>query len=195
MRYLLLLASGFALSLAACGNGSNNTPASDTTASAVPAVREAPSSVLGDTATSELMNLLSSYYILKDALVATDAAKADAAAGKLMSDAEGFKQIAARQSNAAALQPQVAVIQQESEAIVNSNVDSIEVKRAHFSKVSEAMFALLRGAELKNGGVYQQYCPMAFNDKGANWLSPSSEIQNPYFGKKMLMCGDLRDSL
>ena len=50
-------------------------------------------------------------------------------------------------------------------------------------------------AELKNAGVYRQFCPMAFNDQGAYWLSPETEIRNPYFGKKMLACGEVRDSL
>jgi hypothetical protein len=36
---------------------------------------------------------------------------------------------------------------------------------------------------------------MAFDDKGAYWLSAESEIKNPYFGKKMLECGEVTDSL
>lgn len=196
MRYFAFIAAGFALALASCGSGSGDSSHTDSSATAAAAApKAAPSSALGDTATTELLNLLGSYYALKDALVATDAAKADAAAGKLMSDAEGFRQIAGTQANPGALQPHIEIIQQESEAIANTAVDSIEVKRAHFSKVSDAMFALLKASELRNGGVYQQFCPMAFNDQGGYWLSAESEIRNPYFGKKMLMCGDLRDSL
>jgi Cu(I)/Ag(I) efflux system membrane fusion protein len=36
---------------------------------------------------------------------------------------------------------------------------------------------------------------MAFNDAGAYWLSKTSDIKNPYFGKKMLICGEVKDSL
>jgi len=51
--------------------------------------------------------------------------------------------------------------------------------------------------------LYLQYCPMAFGDeKGANWISNSAEIVNPYLGKNhpiykaaMLHCGELKDSL
>jgi len=67
--------------------------------------------------------------------------------------------------------------------------------RTSFEKVSDNMFALLKKADLKNANVYRQYCPMAFNDKGAFWLAEESEIRNPYFGKKMLECGEVTDSL
>ena len=30
---------------------------------------------------------------------------------------------------------------------------------------------------------------MASDGKGANWLSETKEITNPYFGAKMLKCG------
>jgi hypothetical protein len=30
---------------------------------------------------------------------------------------------------------------------------------------------------------------MAFGNTGAHWLSNTKEIQNPYFGDKMLKCG------
>lgn len=37
--------------------------------------------------------------------------------------------------------------------------------------------------------VYELSCPMAFNNDGANWLSRSRQIKNPYFGSQMLECG------
>jgi Cu(I)/Ag(I) efflux system membrane fusion protein len=36
---------------------------------------------------------------------------------------------------------------------------------------------------------------MAFNNKGAYWLSNEREIKNPYFGSEMLECGSVEDSL
>jgi Cu(I)/Ag(I) efflux system membrane fusion protein len=72
---------------------------------------------------------------------------------------------------------------------------NIEAKRAPFETVSNKMFDLLRIVQYKGSKVYQQYCPMAFDDKGATWLSADTEIMNPYFGKKMLHCGEIQDSL
>jgi Cu(I)/Ag(I) efflux system membrane fusion protein len=36
---------------------------------------------------------------------------------------------------------------------------------------------------------------MAFNDKGAYWLSDKEAIRNPYFGDKMLTCGSVEETL
>ena len=43
--------------------------------------------------------------------------------------------------------------------------------------------------------VYEHYCPMAFNDTGANWLDTSETISNPYFGDEMLRCGEVLNQL
>jgi membrane fusion protein, copper/silver efflux system len=40
--------------------------------------------------------------------------------------------------------------------------------------------------------VYKMHCPMAFDDKGADWLSDRDEILNPYFGDMMLRCGEIK---
>jgi hypothetical protein len=36
---------------------------------------------------------------------------------------------------------------------------------------------------------------MAFDDKGAYWLSEMKEIRNPYFGDRMLKCGETREMM
>lgn len=43
--------------------------------------------------------------------------------------------------------------------------------------------------------LYVQYCPMAFHDSGAHWLSYRSEIRNPYYPKSMPKCGLVQDTL
>jgi hypothetical protein len=32
---------------------------------------------------------------------------------------------------------------------------------------------------------------MAFDGEGGYWLSDSKEIRNPYYGEKMLVCGNV----
>ncbi|WP_031484265.1 efflux RND transporter periplasmic adaptor subunit [Maridesulfovibrio frigidus] len=39
--------------------------------------------------------------------------------------------------------------------------------------------------------VYELFCPMAFDFKGAKWLQSDEDIRNPYFGETMLKCGDV----
>ena len=67
--------------------------------------------------------------------------------------------------------------------------DEISVQRKAFEQVSGIMEILIAGQKIVSGSVYKQYCPMAFDGKGAFWLSDSDEIRNPYFGDQMLKCG------
>ena len=57
------------------------------------------------------------------------------------------------------------------------------------------MIALTRSFGPPGDALYLQYCPMANNDQGANWLSTYSEIRNPYFGDMMLKCGETQDTI
>lgn len=66
----------------------------------------------------------------------------------------------------------------------------IKQQRAHFINLSTAMTKAIRLFGI-NQKVFQQFCPMANDDKGASWLSFESEIKNPYFGKVMLNCGNI----
>lgn len=43
--------------------------------------------------------------------------------------------------------------------------------------------------------LYIQHCPMADNNKGADWLSTEKEVRNPYFGASMLKCGSVTQEL
>ena len=36
---------------------------------------------------------------------------------------------------------------------------------------------------------------MANDDKGGYWLSIEKEIKNPYFGSKMLKCGEVKGTI
>ncbi len=71
----------------------------------------------------------------------------------------------------------------------------LEDKRRSFQMVSDALFDLMRTIRFTGTKIYKQYCPMAFNNSGAYWLSNSKEVVNPYFGEAMLHCGELVDSL
>ncbi len=69
----------------------------------------------------------------------------------------------------------------------------LKSQRQLFYQLSELITPLL---SLSNHPViYQQFCPMAFEGKGAYWYSEERQIANPYFGDKMLHCGFLQDSL
>ncbi len=186
----LLLISGL---LAACGG--DRKPAGATEKTAEAAIPKAPESDLSKEQTIELMNMLSTYYGLKDALVATNGPKADEAASRLLSAAELFLHGTGSAPQATEMQPQLKKLMNGCDSIITAKADSVEQKRNRFAGVSEAMYKVLKLANLKNAKTYHQYCPMAMNDQGGYWLSSEEEIKNPYFGKKMLECGEVKDSL
>ena len=63
-----------------------------------------------------------------------------------------------------------------------------EHQREHFMSLSKSMYELIKAAKPAET-VYYQFCPMANDGKGANWLSKESAIKNPYYGSQMLTCG------
>ncbi len=75
-------------------------------------------------------------------------------------------------------------------------MDGLEMKRRHFSIVSEKISGVIKifGVMTKEvAELYYEFCPMAFDNKGAFWVSETREIFNPYFGDSMLKCGEVKE--
>ena len=72
---------------------------------------------------------------------------------------------------------------------------TLENKRKSFYTMSEQLYELMKAVQYNKTVVYQLHCPMAFDGDGANWLSNSTEIKNPYIPKKMMNCGSVKDTL
>jgi Cu(I)/Ag(I) efflux system membrane fusion protein len=66
--------------------------------------------------------------------------------------------------------------------------------RKHFEQLSTEVISLTENYGVNQNLVYKDYCPMAFNNKGAYWLSETKEITNPYFGASMLACGEVKQT-
>lgn len=77
-----------------------------------------------------------------------------------------------------------------------AHIDGIENKRSYFSHISEIMYCTLKSFDFaKQQKLYVIHCPMAFEGKGAYWISDTKVIKNPYFGSKMLNCGSVKEEL
>lgn len=114
------------------------------------------------------------YLYLRDALVQTDASAAKDAAGKLADALDDNQET-----------PKNLAIQ-----ITRSS--DIGVQRAFFEELTKDLGPLFRD-QLESGTIYKQYCPMAFDNRGAEWFSEVEQIANPYFGDKMLRCGKVTE--
>lgn len=70
----------------------------------------------------------------------------------------------------------------------------VEEQRKHFETLSDNLIEAVEYFGVVENTIYRQYCPMAFKDQGAYWLSSEKEIRNPYFGDMMLTCGEVKET-
>jgi len=140
----------------------------------------------------QITAMADAYFEVKNALVNDDAKTAQKAAGKVTGALEKIDMSLLKgeaHHHWMALQKQL----QEATRMI-SETSAIEKQREHFNKLSEAMLETTESFGLEIDRTYRLFCPMAFDDKGAFWLSESDKILNPYFGNEMLNCGELRET-
>lgn len=131
--------------------------------------------------------LVSQYLELKNALVSSDATAAKAAATEVLNVAKAMPVATLTSDEKAYAEEKTAAVISAAEAMAAAS--DIEAQREHLEHLSEAVFSLAKAFDAADQTLYYQHCPMALNNKGAYWLSANKEIQNPYFGEKMLKCG------
>lgn len=182
---------------AACKGGSKPGETQDTTTQQVVAETKVASG-LSDAFNVSFESILTNYYALRDALVADDLDGANKSAEQLILSADKLSLDELKASDTADViiptaKSYTSGIASESKGLQGEA--DIEAKRKSFQMISANIFDLARTVRYNKEKIYLLNCPMAFNNTGADWLSNSTEIKNPYFGKKMLTCGAVKDSV
>ena len=136
--------------------------------------------------TNQLAVVFDSYFSLKDALVKTDGNVASAKAKDLQTAMNAVK-MDKLPMNVHTVWMKVLNGLKEDAEYINGKKD-ISQQRMHFMSLSTNMYDLIKVAKPAET-IYYQFCPMANDGKGANWLSKESAIKNPYYGSQMLSCG------
>lgn len=76
------------------------------------------------------------------------------------------------------------------------NAKNLESIREGFSVFSDSLkTAVEKGQFVPGETLFVLHCPMAFKDKGADWISDERKVINPYFGDEMLHCGSVKGNL
>jgi len=140
---------------------------------------------------SQLHNLAKSYLVIKDALVASDSELSNNAIPSFLESLENVDMSLVKDEAHMFWMEQLDILNAHIEKL--SETTDIEVQRKQFEFISEALITSIKAFGLDTGKLYVQYCPMAFNNRGAAWLSNQEQIRNPYFGDKMLKCGVVKD--
>ncbi|MEY4937890.1 MAG: hypothetical protein RIS64_4249 [Bacteroidota bacterium] len=138
--------------------------------------------------------IFATYYDLKNALVA-DNAKLAAEKGrflkKALSDLD-TKNWTIQQRNVYDAKAKKMEVDAEH---IGDNANKIDHQREHFENLSKNLFEIAKSLKINTEPVYWQFCPMANEGKGAYWLSKENKVKNPYFGKSMLTCGSVKETL
>ncbi|HMO32302.1 MAG TPA: DUF3347 domain-containing protein [Lacibacter sp.] len=144
----------------------------------------------------QVQQILDAYFNLKDAFVSSDTVAVNRAGTALQRalDSLSLEELLPADSlSYAAINGRPGDMVAEIEAMRIEK--DLELKRESFEMISTALYDLLKAIRPPGTTLYFQYCPMAFQDKGAYWLSRTDSIRNPYFGQKMLSCGEVKEVL
>lgn len=127
----------------------------------------------------KLQGIYSGYIDLKNALVASNAKNAKTAASKLANELKSYSGC-----------ENTALIAQKIE-----KSDDLAVQRKEFTGLSNDVISLFKHADLTEGTIYVQHCPMANKGDGGDWLASEKKIQNPYYGSEMMECGAVLEEI
>ena len=131
---------------------------------------------------TQLSQLLSSYYQVKNALIEGNSNTAALQAEEFLKTANGISNRTISEGSRNALVKDAGII---------SDSKDIKKQREVFANFSTNMYALAKSLKLTAEPIYYQYCPM----KKAYWLSADKAVKNPYYGSAMLTCGKVTETI
>lgn len=144
----------------------------------------------------QMSEVVSQYLLLKDSFVKSDEQTVEAVANKTLTALNKVDMTLLTGDAHMQWMKLQKPIAENLNGIIQ--MKGIEMKRSHFSIVSDKLLEAIDMFGLRNdetSTLYLQFCPMAFNDEGAYWLSDKKEIRNPYFGDMMLKCGEIKRTI
>lgn len=143
--------------------------------------------------TASVKEMVENYLQLKNAL-SKDNSNEAAMAGKALAD--GFGKFDKSSLTTAQKKPfeDIADDAHEMSEHIGESAGKLPHQREHFDMLSKDMIDLVK---LFGAGrpLFVDHCPMYNNNRGADWLSETKGIKNPYLGTKMPTCGSVREEL
>ena len=196
MKKIILCVTILTILLSACVNSASDKKETIITP---PVSSPVDTSAKQTTVTAETMaipsitDILNRYLKMKNAFAKDNDKDAAAAGNEMVKAFTGF--------NKAILTPDQAKVYNDIEddarehaEHIGSNAGNIKHQREHFDMLSKDIYQLVKtfGGEQK---LYYDHCPMYNDGEGANWISETKDIANPYLGKAMPTCGTVKEEL
>jgi membrane fusion protein, copper/silver efflux system len=143
-----------------------------------------------DSFREQFMAVIHAYLELKDAFVESDVQKIRSHIPNVLTK---WKELEADQLDSKAKEVWEDISMHLPEIMDKmTKADDIEAQRVYFEDLSDHLIEAVERYGVIGTTLYRQFCPMAFDNKGAYWLSDEEQIMNPYWGDKMLTCGEVR---
>lgn len=141
----------------------------------------------------QLAGVFNAYVSLEDAFVSSDASKVKAGSS---STQVALSKVEMKLVSGVAHNDWMNYLSGMNTSLQSMQAtDDIEIQRKAFSDLSEALYKTIKAYGLGGPNAYYDFCPMAFDNQGAFWLSNDDKIRNPYFGDKMPTCGEVKEKL
>jgi hypothetical protein len=175
------------VSVTSCKDGSKNEPAAPMSNEMYQEPMDDKDDMsMSDNQDAKAEAILKDYFNLKDALVGDDNDKAKELGATLASTLGSFDASSYSDSEQQDLKDIMEDAIEHAEHISESDIAH---QREHFKVLSKDVIDMvaITGTEMK---LYEQFCPMY--DGGTAWLSTKEEVRNPYYGSKMLTCGEVQ---
>lgn len=140
-----------------------------------------------------LTTLLEHYFDVKEALAEDDFEKALSSSSDLRDEVIRNDEMNNHEKH---FQMHVEHHGSMVEAVTNGvEAGDIDELRSFFKNISSNLIKALKNQDFDEEMLYLQYCPMADNGKGAQWISDQEKIINPYMGSKMSGCGKTKATI
>lgn len=158
-----------------------------------------------DTFNVQVERAIDAYLNMKDAFIESDTLSVKSNASIFIKMLDSIPVMELKKDTAMiyeTVQATIEDIKRNTASLISQT--SLDEMRKDFSMVTEMMYpSFFKAINYEGKKLYLQNCPMAFgDDKGANWISNSEEVINPYLGKQhpkykatMLHCGELMDTI
>jgi hypothetical protein len=195
MKNIIFLVAVGIISFTACNSGGNKSiKTDDTTQVKSPEdIPVTPVSGIDAKPAASIKEILGGYISMKNALANDNGNDAASAGNTMVTAFQKFDKSSLTAEQKKAYEDVEDDAREHAEHI-GKNASNIPHQREHFDMLSKDMYELVKtfgGGQL----LYQDYCPMYNDGKGATWLSEVKEIKNPYLGKKMPTCGSVKEEL
>lgn len=180
---------GLAFVFAACG--SNDQKPAEAALPQVPLAKSANSPVFN----ASFEEVLTQYFTLGNGLVAEDDSLIAQSGRALLKATDSLKLDSLKADTLIITTAQTYASGISSEVMGLLGEQHLAGKRKSFQIISNQLYDLVRTVQYDRQVIYHYYCASSFNDQGAGWLTNIRQVRNPYIPKKMISCGELKDSL